>query len=77
MLAAVIGAVIGLSVLAFFAIIIGTWSGMESADFAGGIWPSVTLMPLFGLPLGFIFIIVLLIVATNRRRGVGEHGSAK
>ena len=76
-LAAIIGAVIALSVLAFFAIIIGTWAGMGSADFSVGLWPSVTLMPLFGLPIGFILIIALLIVSTRRRRGAGDHGSAE
>jgi hypothetical protein len=76
-LAAIVGAVIALSVLAFFAIIIGTWSGMGSADFSAGAWPSVTLMPLFGLPAGFILIIALLIVSTRRRRGAGDHGSAE
>jgi hypothetical protein len=65
------------SVLAFFAIIIGTWSGMGSADFSAGAWPSVTLMPLFGLPVGFVLIIALLIVSTRRRRGAGDHGSAE
>jgi uncharacterized membrane protein len=76
-LAAIIGAVIALSVMAFFAIISGTWSGMQSADFSAGLWPSVTLMPLFGLPIGFILIIALLIVSTRRRRGAGDHGSAE
>jgi len=76
-LAAIIGAVIALSVLAFFAIIIGTWAGMGSADFSVGLWPSVTLMPLFGLPVGFVLIIALLIVSTRRRRGAGDHGSAE
>lgn len=76
-LAAIIGAVIALSVLAFFAIIIGTWAGMGSGDFSVGVWPSVTLMPLFGLPVGFVLIIALLIVSTRRRRGAGDHGSAE
>lgn len=72
-LAAAVAAVIGLSVAAFFAIIIGTWSGMQSADFAVGLWPTITLLPLFGLPLGFIAIIALLVVSTRRRRQ-GGHG---
>jgi cytochrome c-type biogenesis protein CcmH/NrfF len=37
----------------------------------------VTLMPLFGLPVGFVLIIALLIVSTRRRRGAGDHGSAE
>lgn len=76
-LAAIVAAVIALSVAAFFAIIIGTWSGMQSAEFSQGIWPSIALLPLFGLPLGFILIIALLIVSTRRRRGAGGHGTAQ
>jgi hypothetical protein len=76
-LAAIVAAVIALSVAAFFAIIIGTWAGMSGADFSAGLWPSVTLLPLFGLPLGFILIITLLVVSTRRRRGAGGHGTAQ
>ena len=76
-LAAIVVSVIALSVASFLAIIIGTWSGMDSAAFSAGVWPSVTLLPLFGLPLGFILIITLLIVSTRRRRGAGGHGTAQ
>jgi len=75
-LAAIVAAVIGLSVVAFFAIIIATWSGMQREDFGVGLWPTITLLPLFGLPLGFIFIIALLVVSTRRRRGQGGHGTS-
>lgn len=74
-LAAMVAAVVGLSVLAFFAIIIGTWSGMQRQDFAEGLWPTITLLPLFGLPAGFLAIIALLIVSTRRRRGGGAGAS--
>ncbi len=72
-LAASVAAVIGLSVAAFLAIIIGTWSGMQSDNFSQGLWPTITMLPLFGLPIGFIVIIVLLVVSTRRRRQ-GGHG---
>ncbi len=67
-LAFMVAAIVGLSVIAFFAIIIGTWTGMSSEDFSAGMWPTVTLLPLFGLPLGFVLIFALLIVSTRRRR---------
>ncbi|MDR9397058.1 MAG: multidrug ABC transporter ATPase [Pontimonas sp.] len=67
-LATMIAGIVGLSVLAFFAIIIGTWTGMENDDFSSGVWPTLTLLPLFGLPLGFVLIIALLVVSTRRRR---------
>jgi len=62
-----VAGIVGLSVVSFFAIVIGTWQGMGSEDFAVGIWPIVTVTPLIGLPLGIILIISLLIVSTVRR----------
>jgi len=73
-LAAVIGSVIGLSILAFLAIIIASWQGFSSEDFSQGAWPAITFLPLVGLPLGFVLIIVLLAVSTRRRSG--GHGSS-
>ncbi len=72
-LAAMVAAVIGLSVAAFLAIIIGTWSGMQREEFASGLWPIIAMLPRFGLPIGFLGIIVLLVVSTRRRRQ-GGHG---
>jgi phosphate/sulfate permease len=72
-LAAIIGSTIGLSVLAFVAIIVGTWQGMGREEFAEGIWPAITISPLIGLPIGFVLIIALLIVSTTRRRQSGGH----
>ena len=71
-LSAMVATVIGLSVVSFFAIIIGTWTGMDSAAFSSGIWPMVTFIPLIGLPLGFVLIIFLLVVSTRRRRAGGQ-----
>jgi TRAP-type C4-dicarboxylate transport system permease small subunit len=76
-LAAMIVGVVSLSVLAFFAIIMGTWQGMESAAFSSGIWPAVTMTPLFGLPVGFVLIIVLLVLSTRRRRAMGTDDSSE
>lgn len=72
-----IAGVIGLSVLAFFSIIIATWSGFDRTDFGAGLWPIITMIPLMGLPLGFVLIIALLVVSTRRRRqgwAPGEQG---
>jgi hypothetical protein len=76
-LAAMIVGVVALSVLAFFAIIVGTWQGMDSAAFSGGIWPAVTMTPLFGLPIGFVLIIALLIISTRRRRALGTDDASE
>lgn len=56
-----------LSVGTFLAIIIGTWQGMGSSDFAGGIWPVVVMVPYIGLPLAFVVLITLMITSVIRR----------
>jgi len=66
-LAYMVAGVILLSLASFVALIIGTASGLERGDFAVGIWPVVTIMPLIGLPIGFVLIIVLLVVSAVRR----------
>ncbi|HWI30270.1 MAG TPA: multidrug ABC transporter ATPase [Microbacterium sp.] len=56
-----------LSIVCFFAIIIGSGMGMKQADFATGIWPMIAAIPLFGLPIAFLLIIALLIMSFVRR----------
>jgi len=75
-IAAFIASTMGLSVVAFFAIIIGTWRGMSSADYAQGLWPIITWVPNIALPAGFVLIVVLLITSTRRRRSSGDHASS-
>jgi len=66
-LAYMVAGVILVSLASFVALIIGTASGLERGDFTEGIWPIVTIMPLIGLPIGFVLIIVLLVVSAVRR----------
>lgn len=56
-----------LSVLCFFAIMIATASGVRHADFATGVWPVVSAIPMFGLPVAFILILILLVTSFVRR----------
>ncbi|CAH0191396.1 MULTISPECIES: multidrug ABC transporter ATPase [unclassified Microbacterium] len=56
-----------LSVICFFAIIIGSWVGMDQHAFGEGIWPIVGAIPLWGLPLAFVMIIALLIITFVRK----------
>ena len=65
-LAYMVAASIGLSIIAFLSIIIGTASGIR--NFGEGLWPVAFVLPLIGLPIGLILIIVL-IVASGLRRG--------
>jgi TRAP-type C4-dicarboxylate transport system permease small subunit len=61
-----IAAVIGLSVLAFIAIIIGL--ATHTLDYDQQIWQVIYFVPYFGLPIGFLLIFVLLIISIRRRR---------
>jgi len=55
---------LGLSLISIIAIMIGA---LQSANFAEGIWPTVAVLPLIGLPFTFILIIVFFVVTAIRR----------
>lgn len=59
------------SIISFFAIIIGTATGMDQKAFGEGVWPLLAGLPLFGLPLAFVLIVVLLVMSFVRK---GRHG---
>jgi hypothetical protein len=72
-LAVIVVAVIGLSLLAFVAMIVGTAVGVR--DFGEGIWPTVIVLPLVGLPIGILVIIALVVAGAIRRgRQTGGRG---
>ena len=62
------------SVISFFAIIIGTATGMDQADFGEGFWPFAAGLPMYGLPVAFLMIITLLVLnwARKGRAGAGS-----
>lgn len=60
-------AVVVLSVVCFFAIMIGTWNGMQQGDFADGIWPIITMAPYVGLPLAVLLLIALVLINGSQR----------
>jgi uncharacterized membrane protein len=67
-LAYMVASVVGLSILAFLAVIIATAMGVGQNDgFSRGFWPPIFILPLYGLPIGFVLIIVLIISAGVRR----------
>jgi len=55
---------LGLSLVSIIAIMVGA---LQSADFTQGIWPTVAVLPLVGLPFTFILIIVFFVVTAIRR----------
>ncbi|MEO7121592.1 MAG: multidrug ABC transporter ATPase [Lacisediminihabitans sp.] len=76
-LAYMIVGIVGVSIVAFFAMIIGTFAGMTAPDFAQGVWPTVAYAPLVGLPIGFILIFVLLILGIRRRGREAANANTK
>lgn len=76
-MAYMIVAIVGLSIVAFFAVIIGTFAGMKGPDFAVGMWPAVAYLPLIGLPIGFLLIVVLLILSIRRRGREASNANTK
>ncbi|TFD19585.1 hypothetical protein [Cryobacterium sp. TMS1-13-1] len=66
-LAYMVASVVGLSILAFIAVIAATAMGVKAAQFGQGIWPSVIVLPTFGLPFGFLLVIALMVTVGVRR----------
>ena len=56
--------VIGLSVIAIVAVLI---AGLLKVPLDNSIWQTIALLPVIGLPIGFILMIVLLVLSTRRR----------
>ncbi|MCD5346439.1 multidrug ABC transporter ATPase [Agromyces sp. H3Y2-19a] len=76
-LAVMFAAIIGCSIVAFFAVIIGSAAGAAANDgFSQGIWPFVIMFPWFGLPIAFVLLITLLIVNAVRRSRETRAGSS-
>ena len=64
---------IGLSILCFLLVIIGT--PLWHINPTEGAWPIIIALPLIGLPVGFALIIVLIIVNMRARRRETQDGS--
>ncbi len=63
-----VAGVVGLSILAFLSIIIGTAAGAGANDgFSKGVWPVVIWLPYFGLPLGVLLLVGLVVTSALRR----------
>jgi hypothetical protein len=70
-LAAMIAGIVGISIIAIVATMIGAGSG---ADMSGGVWPTVVLIGYIGLPLAFLLIVAFLVTSTTRRRRLARGG---
>ncbi len=70
-LAAMIAAVVGISVIAIVATMIASGSG---ADMSEGVWPAAMLVGYFGLPVAFLLIVAFLIISSVRRSRLARDG---
>jgi hypothetical protein len=56
--------VIGLSVLAFVAVLLAGLAGVKPDS---GVWPVIVLLPLIGLPIGFLLMVAIIIINAVKR----------
>lgn len=67
-LAYMVAGVVGVSIACFIAVLVGSWAGQAAAQSNGdGIWWFVIMFPYFGLPLGMLLVIVLVVSSAVRR----------
>ncbi len=64
-LAAMIVAIISVSLLAIVVVMIAAGAG---TSMSGGVWPALVLVGYIGLPIAFLLIVAYLIVSVRRRR---------
>lgn len=62
-----VASAIGLSIVAFLAVIIASGVGVTGEQFSQSPWPTIIVLPVIGLPLGVILLVSLLIVSALRR----------
>jgi uncharacterized membrane protein len=66
-IAYMIAASVGLSILAFVALIIATAVGTTGEQFSAAPWPTIIILPMIGLPIGLVLMIVLIVLTAMRR----------
>lgn len=76
-LAYMVVTIVAVSIAAFVAVMVGTATGLEQADFGAGAWPIVTVLPLVGLPIAFLMLIALMIVGAVRRSRESRGSSSR
>ena len=75
-LAYMVAGVVGVSVLCFLAVLIGSWAGQAAAQTSGaGLWTLIIMFPYFGLPAGMLLLIALFIASAIRRSRDARNSS--
>lgn len=62
-----------LSIVCFIAIMIGTATGLEYADFQGGVWPLVSAL-LYVAPIVAFLLLLAVLIMTFVRRARADKG---
>ena len=63
-----VASAIGLSIICFLAVIIGSAAGAREEQLAGaGIWTLVGVLPLIGLPIAAVLLVALIVISGIRR----------
>lgn len=62
-----VASIVGISIVSFLVIIVATFLGMDAAAFGTGLWPVIALLPLIGLPIGFVLMTSLIVLSLRRR----------
>jgi hypothetical protein len=57
--------IIGLAIASIVALLIARAAGFS--DFSAGVWPTIALLPLVGLPIGILLLVAQLVVSAVRR----------
>jgi hypothetical protein len=70
-LAFMIAAVGGVSVLAIVAVLI---TALARIDTSASAWLTVKVLPAIGLPIAFVLVIVFLVMTAVRRRSIARDG---
>lgn len=76
-LAYVLVVLIAVSLIAFFAIMISTAMGMPAADYDTPLWRVIAFTPWIGLPVAFLFVIVLIIRGGRGRAKANARGGRR
>ena len=66
-LAFMVAAAVGLSIICFLAVIIATGVGTSATQFSQAPWPTIYVLPLIGLPLGAALMVALIVISGLRR----------
>ena len=66
-LAFMVAAAVGLSIICFLALIIATGVGVGAEQFSQAPWPTIIVLPAIGLPLGAVLMVALIVISGVRR----------